>query len=404
MLSTIPAYQTLGRKSGWRWQSAAELPYPLCHDRVRYYYLGRNAVYHGAKALCLQAGDEVLFPSYHSGTEAAPLLYLGCKLRFYSVDRNLDIDLDEIKSLIRTRTKAIYAIHFFGFPTLIEQLRKLADDHGLYLIEDAALGLLGDVNDRPLGSWGDIGVFCLYKSLPVAVGGMLAINNPAVPLPPPPRGGRFYSELNLTTKRLIHHWDLHGGRIGHVARRTVEGCFNLSLAKAKIPVRSPEHLAFDPDLLDRGMGRLSRGLLKLLDYESIALRRRANYTWLTNRLEGTGVALVREDLPAGAVPLFLPILVEDKFGTVAALAQAKVEAVPVWGIHHRYLPRGKFPGTEFLVNHAVEIPIFQDLAEQHLERIARAVIDYARWPDAELAAPLANVGDNELTSTADVFA
>src|SRR5687768_16167461 len=66
MLSTIPAYQTLGRKSGWRWQSAAELPYPLCHDRVRYYYLGRNAVYHGAEALGLHAGDEVLFPSYHS--------------------------------------------------------------------------------------------------------------------------------------------------------------------------------------------------------------------------------------------------------------------------------------------------------------------------------------------------
>jgi hypothetical protein len=233
---------------------------------------------------------------------------------------------------------------------------------------------------------------------------MLAINNPAVPLPPPPQGGRFYSELNLTTKRLIHHWDLHGGRIGHVARRAVEACFNVSLAKAKIPVRSPEHLAFDSDLLDRGMGRLSRNLLKFLDYESIARRRRANYTWLTNRLAGTGVALVREDLPAGAVPLFLPILVEDKFGTVAALAQAKVEAVPVWGIHHRYLPRGKFPGTEFLVNHAVEIPIFQDLAEQHLERIARAVIDYARWPDAEVAAPLANVGDNELTSTANVFA
>jgi perosamine synthetase len=385
MLPTIPAYQTLGRKSGWRWQSAAELPYPLCHDRVRHYYLGRNAVFHGARALGLQAGDEVLFPSYHSGTEAAPLLHLGCKLRFYSVDRNLGIDLNEIKSLIRTRTKAIYAIHFFGFPAPIEQLRTLADSHGLSLIEDAALGLLGRLGDRPLGTWGDISIFCMYKSLPVAIGGMLAINNAAAPMPPKPRGNRRYSELNLTAKRIIHHWGLHGGRVGARARRAVESCFKASLAKARLPVKSPEDLHFDPDLLDHGMGCLTRTLLKYLDYESIARRRRANYTWLANRLKGTGVALLSEQLPAGSVPLFLPILVADKFATVAALAQAKIEAIPVWGIHHRYLPRGKFPGTEFLVNHAVEIPIFQDLTEQHLERIARIVIDYARWPEAESA-------------------
>jgi dTDP-4-amino-4,6-dideoxygalactose transaminase len=72
--------------------------------------------------------------------------------------------------------------------------------------------------------------------------------------------------------------------------------------------------------------------------------------------------------------------VDDKFGVVAALANEKIEAIPVWGIHHRYLARGQFPGTEYLVDHAVEIPIFQDLSERHLERIARAVIAHASSP------------------------
>lgn len=386
MLASIPAYQTLGRKSGWRWQPRSALPYPLSHDRARYYYLGRNAVYHGAGALGLKPGDEVLFPSYHSGTEAAPLLHLGCKLCFYRVDRALEIDVEEIESLIGPRTKAIYAIHFFGFPAPIEQLRRLADAHRLYLIEDVALGLLGHVDGRSLGTWGDISIFCMYKSLPVAAGGLLAVNNRAIPLPQQPRGGRLYSELNLTAKRLVHHWDLHGGPVGRLARRAVECCFRASHVKDNFALESPEELNFDPDLLDCGMGRLTRHLLRWLDYGSIVQRRRANYAWLADRLKATGVVLVRDDLPPGAVPLFLPILVEDKFGAVAALAAVGVEAIPVWGVHHDYLPCGMFPGTEFLVDHAVEIPIFQDLTERHLERIARAVIDCAKWPQfADLA-------------------
>jgi hypothetical protein len=91
-----------------------------------------------------------------------------------------------------------------------------------------------------------------------------------------------------------------------------------------------------------------------------------------------------DELPPGAVPLFLPILVEDKFGAVEALHRAGIEAIPVWGIHHPYLNRGEFPGTEFLVNHAVEIPIFQDLTERHLERMALDVIRLCRVKDARL--------------------
>jgi hypothetical protein len=134
-----------------------------------------------------------------------------------------------------------------------------------------------------------------------------------------------------------------------------------------------------PDL-DRGMGRITRWLLEWLDYDSIARRRRTNYLWLANRLSGSDTILLRPSLPEGAVPLFLPILVENKFSTVESLANEGIEAIPVWGIHHRHLPRGQFPGTEFLVDHAVEIPLFQDLTEPHLERIAQAVIRHAQWP------------------------
>ena len=380
----IPTYQTLGRKTGWRWQRRSQLPFPLNHGRIRAYSLGRNAVFHGAKALGLGPNDEVLFPSYHSGTEAAPLMHLGCKLRFYGVESDLSVNLHEIEAKVGPRTKAIYVIHFFGFQAPIQAIRALADRRGLLVIEDVALGFLGEIGGRPLGTWGDVSIFCFYKSLPVGAGGALAVNNADVPLPPEPERGGFYSDLNLAVKHVIHHWELHGGVVGRLARKAVEECCKRLVRRAQLELSSPESLLFEPELLDRGMGVITRTLLKYFDYDSVIDRRRANYAWLARRLKNTSVAMLREDLPVGSVPLFFPILVEDKFRTVDALHRAGIEAVPVWGIHHPYLRPGEFPGTEFLVDHAVEIPIFQDLTEHHLERIARGVIRFCQAPRPRL--------------------
>lgn len=384
MAAHIPSYQTLGWRSGWKLQRRSALPYPLSHDRIRTYYLGRNAIYHGAKALGLQAGDEVLFPSYHSGTESAPLLYLGCRLTFYSVARDFSLDLDEIEAKITPDTKALYVIHTFGFPAPIQELRALADRYSLPVIEDVALSLLGTVGGQPLGSWGDISVFCTYKNLPVGTGGILAINREDIPLPAAAPRRRMYSELNLTAKHVLNHLELHGGPLGVGLRKAIQACSHKTVRTAGLQLASPDSLDFDPHILEWDISRFTKTLLRLFDYESIANRRRANYAWLSQRLAGTGVARIRPELPEGAVPLFFPILARDKFATVERLHAENIDAIPVWGIHHPHVPRGEFLDTEFLVEHAVEIPIIQDLKPQHLERIAEAVERLATWPDAPL--------------------
>lgn len=378
--SFIPSYQTLGWGSGWKRQRIDALPYPLGHGRIRKYYLGRNAVYHGAKALGLGAGDEVLFPAYHSGTESAPLFHLGCRLAFYGVRRDLSIDLDEIEARIAPATKALYAIHYFGFPAPIAALRAMADRHGLPLIEDVALSFLAEADGRPLGTWGDVSIFCLYKTLPVAAGGVLAVNRDDVPLPPAPSERHTYSELNLTVKHVLNHFELHGGLPGKLVRRAAQRVFGRAVSAARLKVTSPDALAFDPGLLDWRMGRITECAIRSLDYRRVAERRRANYQWMAAALRGTNVELLRDDLPPGAVPLFLPIVVEDKFGVVDRLHREGIDAIPVWGIHHPHLPRGEFADVEFLVDHAVEIPIHQALELRHLLRIRDALVRHAEWP------------------------
>jgi perosamine synthetase len=380
----ISSYQTLGPRAGWKWQGRDELPFPLSHSRIRTYYLGRNAVYHGSRALGLGPGDEIIFPAYHSGTEAAPLLHLGCKLVFHDVRDDFSIDLDEIESKITPATKAIYTIHFFGFPGPIVELRELADRHGLWLIEDVALSMLARRENRPLGTFGDISIFCLYKTAPTAAGGILAINRDDIPLPQPPRHVSLYNDLNLTTKRILAHVEQHGGRITRGAKSLFEVCARKFVRQANIKITAPDALDFDPALLEWDLGPITRRLLGGFDYARIAQRRRANFNWLMEALRGSEVALPRESLSDGAVPLFFPVLVEDKPGTVEKLHQEGIEAVAVWGVHYPYVPREEFPGTEFLEEHLIELPVYQDLTQQHLERIQNALVKHAQWPAAPL--------------------
>ena len=68
-------------------------------------------------------------------------------------------------------------------------MKQLAEQHGLPLIEDCALSLLSADGDTPLGTTGDVAIFCLYKTLPVPNGGAMVVNGPrrySLPEPPPP--------------------------------------------------------------------------------------------------------------------------------------------------------------------------------------------------------------------------
>ncbi len=378
MPSLVPYFPTLGPRAGWKFQSRRELPFPLNSDRAAGYYMGRAAIYHGARALGLKPGDEILFPAYHSGTESAPLLHLGGRLKLYGVASDLAIDLDEIEAKIGPATRALYAIHFIGFPAPIVELRELADRHGLVLIEDCALGFLSRAHGRPLGSWGDMSIFCVYKTLPLPAGGFLAINRDDVGLPTPPPATGLYSEINLTIKHVLNYIDLHGGAVGTSLSGLVQRFASKVVTSTPARVVTPEAMTFDAAWLQWGLGSITRRLLPYFDYASIAARRRNNYQWLAGQLRDSGVRMLRQQLPDETVPLFFPIVVPDKFDTVARLRRDRVMAVPFWGKHHAHVPRGEFPETEFLVDHVVEIPIYQDLSPALMRRIADAVIRHAR--------------------------
>src|SRR3990172_6751841 len=86
----------------------------------------------------VQAGDEVICPLFTCTATNIPLLYIGAKPVFADVQPGtLNIDPEHVRSLITDKTKAIVCVHYGVLPCDMDSLRKVADDAGVPIIEDA---------------------------------------------------------------------------------------------------------------------------------------------------------------------------------------------------------------------------------------------------------------------------
>src|SRR5260370_5676130 len=202
------AYPVLSPSMVWPRRRHPELPFPFNHPSARYFYFARNAIYALARHWNL-AGKEVLFPSYFHGVELEALLAAGVHVRFYPVRQGMRVNLDEVVSLIRDRTRVIYLIHYLGFPGPVRELSELCRHRNLLLIEDCALALLSRHEERLLGSWGDAAIYCLYKSLPVPNGGAIVLRRGGLSAfwkhSPPPWGNSFSFPARSLDSYLSNH-------------------------------------------------------------------------------------------------------------------------------------------------------------------------------------------------------
>lgn len=139
-----------------------------------------------AALLCnIQAGDEVIMPSYTFVSTANAFVLRGAKIVF--VDSRQDhpgLDEDAIEELITRKTKAIVPVHYAGVACDMDKIMALAEKYGLLVVEDAAQAVdsyyTGENGvKRPLGSIGHFAAFSFHetKNVSCGEGGMLVIND-----------------------------------------------------------------------------------------------------------------------------------------------------------------------------------------------------------------------------------
>ncbi|MDD5299052.1 MAG: DegT/DnrJ/EryC1/StrS family aminotransferase [Gallionella sp.] len=136
-------------------------------------------------AVGVSPGDEVIVPPYSmSATVMAPLFYGGIPVFVDIEPKTFCLDPALVRASITSKTRAIIAVNLFGHPAALHELRALADEHGIYLIEDAAQSPLASENGRMTGTIGHIGVFSLnyHKHIHTGEGGMCCTDDDALSL------------------------------------------------------------------------------------------------------------------------------------------------------------------------------------------------------------------------------
>ena len=141
---------------------------------------GTVALHLALVALGIGENDEVIIPDFTFIATANAVRYTGAKVILADIDPvTLCIDVNKIVHLITPKTKAIIPVHIYGHPADMCRLKKIADEFGLYLIEDAAEAHGAEVNNLKVGSLGDLGVFSFYgnKIITTGEGGMITTND-----------------------------------------------------------------------------------------------------------------------------------------------------------------------------------------------------------------------------------
>jgi perosamine synthetase len=137
---------------------------------------GTSALHAMLLAYGIKKGDEVIVPSFTFIATPNSVLFVGAKPVFSDIEtETCGLDPGDVEKKITSRTKAIMPIHYGGLPCRIKELKEIAEDHKLLLIEDAAESLGAKIDGQPTGSFGDAAMFsfCGNKVITTGEGGMI---------------------------------------------------------------------------------------------------------------------------------------------------------------------------------------------------------------------------------------
>jgi CelD/BcsL family acetyltransferase involved in cellulose biosynthesis len=333
-------------------------------------------LWHGLRAAPLAAGDAVLAPAYHHGSEIEVLLRLGLECNYYGLTDQLEPDEEGLEALLAPHVRALQLVHYLGYPQDGPRWRRWCDERGLLLIEDAAMAWLAETPAGPVGAHGDLAVFCLYKSFGLPDGAALISRRP-------PRA-------DTSADGQAHVREVAALHLSWLEQR-------LPLARLDGVVEEEPYVAErDFALGDPGQppSAATLALLPRIADPGAAARRRANARFLVQAL-GDRVAKPFDRLPDGAAPFVLPVRTTEKEALLDRLARHGVSALDFWSAAHPSLPSERF--TELAARRAttVGLPVHQELVVGDLERMLPAVLGRRPRPPELKLEPLSGLAEAE---------
>jgi len=295
-------------------------------------------------------GDEVIIPSFTMIATAFAVIYCSAKPVLVDAEpETWNMDVEKIEEKITDRTKAIMPVHIYGHPCDMDPIMKLAREHDLYVVEDAAEAHGAEYKGKKAGGIGDVGCFSFYanKIITTGEGGMVVTNDEEIA-----ERAKSFRNLCFPKERRIY---LHS-EVGYNYRMT-----NIQAAI---------------------------GLAQFERIDELAEMRRRNAHLYNEYLEDVkGVCLPVEKKWAKNVYWMYSILIEDEFGMsrdglMKELEKKGVETrtffipmheQPVFQNTGLFLKGESYPVAEELARKGMYLPSSSGLKEKEIKYICDAI-------------------------------
>lgn len=316
------------------------------------------ALHMACMAIGLKPADEVIVPALTFVASANSIRYTGATPVFADItsETNLNISPEAIEASITERTRAIMLVHFGGYACDMPRILELARKYGLKVIEDAAHATGSWLQDRHLGTWGDIGCFSFFsnKNMTTGEGGMVVTNDDSL-----------FEKLRLLRSHGMTTltWDRHKGHAW--SYDVVELGYNYRIDEIRAAL---------------GLVQLSK-----LDRNN-ERRRHLTQIYQDALLEFPQVAVPFLDHPGITSAHIMPILLPHDLNRVNFMEQMKLQGIQT-SIH--YPPVHKFtsyqeigdsistrlPITESVAGREVTLPLYPAMTNEDVALVVRAIVD-----------------------------
>jgi UDP-2-acetamido-2-deoxy-ribo-hexuluronate aminotransferase len=145
---------------------------------------GTDALHLALDAIGIGEGDEVITTPFTFFATAEAILYTGATPVFVDIEPDtMNINPAKIEERITARTKAILPVHLFGHPADMERIQRIAKEYNLSVIEDCAQSFGAAIKGRKAGSFGDAACFSFYPSKNLGAfgdGGMVVLGDDTI--------------------------------------------------------------------------------------------------------------------------------------------------------------------------------------------------------------------------------
>ncbi len=321
--------------------------------------------------LGLNEKDSVLMPVLTAEGAVQPFYKKNIKVIFFDLKPTLEIDVDKIENAINTdpSIRCLLIIHYLGYPQHLREIKHVCERKGLYLIEDCAQALFSSSSESmPLGSYGDISLFSLGKTIPVIDGAVFCINSSRIvskPIKYRHSLQGLVAKLSILFTLILNNY-ISGMKISRLFWKL--NTFNKRVYEFyyKMLRRAPKPMK---------MSYISRRITKNLKYEEIIRNIKSNLSLIYEKIDTKKYKLLFKDYNLNYVLMGVPIISNDR-DSFRSLLRSKGIFCTIYDRHWNYIPQCEeelYPNAIGVLNNVLILPLSYKSTKSEVMRMIETV-------------------------------